>query len=184
MHLNSYFHLCKNSETNCKNQRIPSTLPIDVSSLPSVMCKSRQWDPTHGLPLASSRPVQPQESGGDLCQNIFLKQWWKQQNENIHRSESADVLTSENTGLQDSKVGWFFMDWDATKLMKLRWRLLKIPIILWQKHSLYNDNEVFSQSMSRFESLVILTSVNYCMLTSRSVWGRCFIFICSRLGTY
>lgn len=38
--------------------------------------------------------------------------------------------------------------------------------------SLYNHTEVFSQSMSTFEILVILTSVNYHMLTSRSVGGE------------
>lgn len=84
----------------------------------------------------------------------------------------------EKPDCKESKVDYLFIfDW---VVMKLIWKwdgLLKIPIIFWQKHSQYNHSEVFSQSMSTFEILVILTSVNYHMLTSRSVWGGDVLYL-------
>ena len=73
---------------------------------------------------------------------------------------------------------WFFFFigmWQNS--YKVRRGLLKIPIIFWWKSSQYNHTEVFSRSMSTFEILVILTSVNYHMLTSRSVCGGDVVYL-------
>lgn len=55
--------------------------------------------------------------------------------------------------------------------------LAKNTYYLLTEGSLCNHTEVFSRSMSTFEILVILTTVNYHMLTNRSVGGGDVVYL-------
>lgn len=140
MHFGSYFHLCKKSENHCKTEWIFSPVPSGVFSLTLTMCNTRQQGNScskmffpAGLPAAAHRPLSTVGICSGLVPAALAKmvmkttEWetsgmWKCWCPNWWNTRTARILS------------WlcFLLVCDRT-FIKVRWGLLKIPIIFWQK---------------------------------------------------
>lgn len=185
-----------------KSPKDPLSVPSEVFSLPQptqATQRNREVAAPKQLPPVSQQLV-------SLCcpstpfQALFITGIW-----NGFISASLGKMEMKTTKWISSGM-WkcWCSDWLKTRIARIQsWLCFFFLIGIWQNSyksetgvakntyylltegSLCNHTEAFSRSMSTLEILVILTTVNYHTLTSRSVCGgRCCIFICSRLGTY